>query len=151
MLAALDSNVLIYAEGLNDDARRDTAQAHILALGPGRIVIPVQALGEMLLAQLRIAKRDAAYAAHRAREWSRRHVLQETTQDVFDDALIIMERHGLRVWDAIILAAAEAASATVLLSEDMQNGFRWRNVTIVNPFSVTPESLLAFMSISTRH
>ena len=151
MLAALDSSILIYAEGLNDEARRDAAQAHIWALGPRRIVIPVQALGEMLLAQLRIAKRDARYAANRAREWTSRHRLQDTTSEVLHQALDIMERHGLRVWDAIILSAAQIAGASVLLSEDMQSGFRWKSVTIVNPFSVTPEILLSFMAISTRH
>jgi predicted nucleic acid-binding protein len=151
MLAALDSNIMIYAEGLNDDARRDVAQAHLAALGPSRVVVPLQAIGEMAFAQIRVAKRNAAFAASRARDWRDRYLAQETTKDVFDGALLIMERHKLQVWDSIILSAAAVAGASVLLSEDMQNGFRWQHVTIVNPFSLTPKELLDFISLATRH
>ncbi len=150
MLAALDSNILIYAEGLNEDVRRDVAQAHLAALGPKRVVVPLQAIGEMAVAQIRVAKRSAAFAASRARDWRDRNMTQETTNHVFDGARLIMERHKFQVWDSIILSAADVAGASVLLSENMQNGFRWQRVTIVNPFSLTSKELLDFISLATR-
>ena len=151
MIAALDSNIMIYAEGLNDDIRRDAARSHLLALGPDRVVLPLQAIGEMALAHIRLAKRNAIFAAERALDWRQRYAVQETTEAVFDDALEVMRRHGLRIWDSIILSAAQQAGASVLLSEDMHNGFQWRDVTIVNPLVLDPMSLLEFMSLSTRH
>ena len=41
-------------------------------------------------------------------------------------------------WDAIILAAAENAGCTYLLSEDFQNGRVYGEVTVVNPFTNSP-------------
>jgi hypothetical protein len=48
----------------------------------------------------------------------------------------------LAIWDAIILAAASEAGCRVLLSEDMQEGFTWGGVTIINPFAFSPHRLL---------
>jgi predicted nucleic acid-binding protein len=42
--------------------------------------------------------------------------------------------HKFALWDAIMLAAAAASGCRVFLSEDMQDGFTWRGVTIRNPF-----------------
>lgn len=148
MLAALDSNIILYAEGVNDEERRDLAQSLIVTLGPDRIVLPLQAIGELAFVLVRVVRRDAAYAAERARDWRDRHKVQETTTDVFDGALEIVKNHGLRIWDAIILSAASVAGARVLLSENMESGFRWQNVTIINPFILNPSELLAFMALA---
>lgn len=45
--------------------------------------------------------------------------------------------HGLPIWDALILSVAAESHRRLLLSEDLQQGFTWRGVTVVNPF-VTP-------------
>jgi predicted nucleic acid-binding protein len=151
MRAALDSNIMIYAEGLNDPERRAAAQAHIKSLGPSTLVVPLQAAGELATAWRKLGRRDAAFASARAQDWCQNFTVQETTQNVFETALDIMSRHGFQMWDSIILSAAEASGASVLLSEDMQSGFRWRDVTIVNPFLFSPNELVEFVSMSTRH
>jgi predicted nucleic acid-binding protein len=48
----------------------------------------------------------------------------------------------LRIWDAVILAAAASAGCRLLLSEDMQEGFTWNGVTVTNPFSAKKHRLL---------
>ena len=151
MIAALDSNVMIYAEGMNDEVRRDNAHSFLAALGKDRIVLPLQAVGEMTRAHIRVGKKQPDFAAERARAWMVCHKVQETTLEVFEDALELSARHRLQLWDSIILSAAAVAGASVLLSEDMQNGFRWREVTIINPFAFTPRELIEFMSLSVRH
>jgi predicted nucleic acid-binding protein len=57
----------------------------------------------------------------------------------FRQATSLVEHHEFQVWDAVILAASAEAGAAVLLSEDMQHGFHWSGVTIVNPFVLTSE------------
>ncbi|WP_428533809.1 hypothetical protein [Rhodopila sp.] len=42
--------------------------------------------------------------------------------------------HQFTLWDVIMLAAAAGSDCRTLFSEDMQNGFTWRMVTIRNPF-----------------
>jgi predicted nucleic acid-binding protein len=151
MLAALDSNIILYAEGFNDEARRAAAQSYIHELGPKRIVLPAQAIGEMVNAQIKKAKRPSSYAIDRAQNWITQHIVQDTTTHVLEGAFDIVEQHQFQWWDAVILSASHIAGASVLLSEDMQAGFSWRGVTIINPFLFSPKELLAFISLATRH
>ena len=50
--------------------------------------------------------------------------------------------HGLSIWDAVIVAGAAQAGCRLLLSEDLQNGFTWQGVTVVNPFAPEVHPLL---------
>jgi predicted nucleic acid-binding protein len=50
--------------------------------------------------------------------------------------------HHFSIWDAVILSAAAQAGCRLLLSEDLQNGFTWAGVTVVNPFASTRHPLL---------
>ncbi len=58
-------------------------------------------------------------------------------------ALNLASVHRLQIWDAVILSAAASAGCRVLLSEDLQDGFTWNGVTVVNPFAPEPNALLA--------
>jgi predicted nucleic acid-binding protein len=58
-------------------------------------------------------------------------------------ALNLASEHRLQIWDAVILSAASSAGCRLLLSEDLQDGFTWNGLTVVNPFSKTPHHLLA--------
>ena len=51
--------------------------------------------------------------------------------------------HGLTIWDSVVLAAAAEAGCRLLLSEDLQEGFTWRGVTVANPFAPTQNPILA--------
>ena len=50
--------------------------------------------------------------------------------------------HRLQIWDALILSVAAENGSRLLLSEDLQDGFTWHGVTVVNPFIVSPSPLL---------
>lgn len=50
--------------------------------------------------------------------------------------------HNLRIWDAVVLSASAEAGCRLLLSEDLQEGFTWRGVTVTNPFAATKHVLL---------
>jgi predicted nucleic acid-binding protein len=50
--------------------------------------------------------------------------------------------HQLTIWDAVILSAASQAGCRLLLSADLQDGFTWGGVTVVNPFSSPGHDLL---------
>jgi predicted nucleic acid-binding protein len=49
----------------------------------------------------------------------------------------------LGIWDAIVLCAAADAGCRLVLSEDLQEGFTWGGVTVVNPFARSLHPLLA--------
>jgi len=50
---APDTNVLVYAEGLNGPAKQGLATASLRQLGEGELFIPVQVLGEFYNVLLR--------------------------------------------------------------------------------------------------
>lgn len=142
MRVALDSNIIIYAEGLADDRRNELAQRLLAAISPDQIVVPVQSVSETLYWLVNRAKLPRVDASERAQFWLSNYVSQAMTLAVMTGALEIISVHGLQVFDAIILACAIEAGAQVLLSEDMQHGFRWRGVTVVNPFRAEPHPLI---------
>lgn len=75
-------------------------------------------------------------------DWRTQFGQRATTVSAFDAATTLAADHGLTIWDAVILAVAAEAECRLLLSEDMQHGFLWRGVTIVNPFAGDPHPLL---------
>ena len=145
MRVALDTNVLAYAEGINDDGRRDQAIALTDRLAQLTVFIPVQVLGELFRVLVRKGGRSAKQARERVIGWGDSFALIETSQPILQAAIDLAEAHRLSIWDAIVVAAAAKAECRLLLSEDMQDGFTWNGVTIANPFSETPHPLLEAM------
>ena len=58
-----------------------------------------------------------------------------TTADILDRAFLLAANHGLQTYDAIIIGAAAEVGCIILYSEDMQHGFEWNGVQIINPFA----------------
>ena len=51
--------------------------------------------------------------------------------------------HQLSIWDSVVLFAAAESGCRLLLTEDMQEGFTWKGVTVTNPFATSKHELLA--------
>jgi predicted nucleic acid-binding protein len=140
--AALDTNILVYAEGLNGEVRRLQALELVARLRGADACVPAQALAELF----NVLRRKGGWAATDAREsilsWSDALTVISTSAAVVLAATDLAADHQLTIWDATILAAAAEAGCRLLLSEDMQGGFTWRGVTIVNPFAAIPHALL---------
>jgi len=143
MKVALDTNVLAYAEGTNGAAMRDKALDLIQRLPPGAIVLPVQTLGELFNVLVRKAKRRPARARAAVLSWRDAYHMVEASATVMVTAMDLASDHGLTIWDSVVLAAAAEAECRLLLSEDLQEGFTWRGVTVTNPFVSTLHPLLA--------
>jgi predicted nucleic acid-binding protein len=150
-LFSIDSNILIYAEGMSDNKRREIALSVIRGIGRGRIVLPVQTSGETVRWLMRKGGFNRADAVQRITWWMDQCVPLPLSTETFQVALSIVERHAFQMWDAVILAASAEARADVLLSEDMQHGFVWSGVTIVNPFILSPEQRAELASGQTFH
>lgn len=145
MKIALDTNVLAYAEGVNDADRRDAALQIVSGLPQSAICVPVQSLGELFHVLVRKAGRDAAAARDAVLGWRDAFSLIETSPAVLLAAMDLAADHRLSIWDAIIVAAAAQAGCRLLLSEDLQDGFTWNGVTVANPFVASRHVLLDAM------
>jgi predicted nucleic acid-binding protein len=143
MRVALDTNILAYAEGVNGASRKDSALAIIDKLRAQSTFLPVQVLGELFY----LLVRKTGYSPQRARSsiltWQDSFPLVETSGSILLMAIDLAAQHRLRIWDAVVLSAAASTGCRLLLSEDLQDGFTWNGVTVVNPFSKTPHELLA--------
>ena len=146
-LVALDTNILIYAEGIAQHSR-DThkpaiARRLIAALPPPSVVIPAQVLGELYRVLVGKAGRTPTAARETLMMWRDGFAIQDTTAATVMAGVDLAAAHGLSIWDAIIISAAAGAGCRFVLSEDMHDGFDCRGLTVVNPFSDRPHPLLA--------
>lgn len=148
MIAALDTDILAYAEGINDAPRRADARALIENVGAaaGASVIVFAELFQVLV---RKGRRTHAQGREITLEWHRIVRPMAQAENWLPHALELAGALRLGLWDAAILDSAAEAGCELLLSEDLQHGFRWRGVTVVNPFA-HPEHplLLRFMASS---
>lgn len=143
MNVAVDTNVLAYAEGLNDRAKREIAVDLLERLPPESTFLPVQTLGELFNVLVQKAGRSREAAAAAVLSWGDAFPLVESSGDVMLGATDLAGAHGLGIWDATMLSAAAEARCRLLLSEDLQDGFTWRGVTVANPFAERRHPLLA--------
>jgi predicted nucleic acid-binding protein len=125
-----DTNVLLYVAS-GDSAKSDQAEKLI---GDGGI-ISVQVLNEIA----NVARRKMRLS------WAETHALlgmirdllpvRSVTVAIHEAGLVLAERHGLSIYNAMIAASALDAGCDTLWSEDMQHkllvGGRLR---VINPF-----------------
>jgi predicted nucleic acid-binding protein len=126
----LDTNVLLYLLSA-DEAKADRAEA---ALSEGGVV-SVQVLNEFASVTLR--KLNMSIAETRESLAVIRGVCKvvPVTEETHDKGLEIVERYGLAVYDAMIVASALREGCETLLSEDMQDGQVLEGrLTVRNPF-----------------
>jgi len=113
----LTTNILAYAEGVGDAER---------CAGAIKLVEDLPAEAVLLPAQKAIMS------------WADSFEVADSSWSSFQSTIDLAIDHGLQIWDALIMAVAAENHCRLLLSEDLQNGFTWRGLTVVNPFA--PES-----------
>ncbi len=138
-LSSIDTNILVYAAGLRrsdaDEPKIRAAQALIEGLiGSDEIKIAAQALAELRHVLTRRSGLSADLIEERLARYLALGDCIPTDQAVLRSAFELAHKHKLQTYDAIIVAAAAQAGCDALYSEDMQHGFVWRGVEVVNPF-----------------
>jgi predicted nucleic acid-binding protein len=126
----IDSNVIFYAVSA-DPVKADRAEAILRDGG----TISVQVLNEL-----------ATVLCHKSRlSWAETNdilsmvrglvLVKPVTIEVHETGLILAERHGFSVYDAMIVSVALHADCHTVWSEDMQDGMVIENrLRIANPF-----------------
>lgn len=125
-----DSNVLLYVAS-GDPTKAARAEQLI---GDGG-TISVQVLNEITNVTRR--KMGMSWAETRAFLSMIRGLLpvRSITVEIHETGLVLAERYGLSIYDAMIAASALQADCDTLWSEDMQDGMTIENrLRIVNPF-----------------
>jgi predicted nucleic acid-binding protein len=139
MIVALDSNFLVYffeiGHSPDDDPKIVEAQRLMGLLGrSATVMIPVQVYGELFSVAVR-QKRPREEAKAMIESLRSKFGSIPSSNETLASALDLSTTHKLQFWDALIMSAAAEAGCELLLSEDMQSGFKWRGTTVVNPFA----------------
>ena len=147
MIIALDSNVLVYIAGVvkapTDNEKTASIRPMVDRLALSETVLcPLQAFGETYHVMLRHGlSREECRSTILI--WRRLFEIAPSTETAFMSAIDLATDHKLQFWDALILSVSAEAGCTLLLSEDLQPGFTWRGVTVVNPFAAEIDRRLA--------
>lgn len=142
MRVALDTNILAYAEGVNGASMKKAALDLVDKLPQASVVLPVQVLGELFHVLVRKAARPPADARAAILSWRNAFALIETSAEIMLAASDLAVNNQFGIWDEVIVCAAAEADCRILLSEDMQDGFIWKGVIIINPFARSRHPLL---------
>ena len=139
---AVDTNVLVYAEGEGDAPRCSVAREVLARLPTGEVMLPSQVLGELHRVLTRRSRRTAKQARDAVLAWADVFRVRDSSWVALQAAMDLHTDHQLQIWDALVLAVAAEHRCRILLSEDLQDGFTWRGVTVVNPFAARRHPLL---------
>ena len=132
----VDTNVLVYAYDRGAGLKHEQALSLIEGLWmEGNGAISTQVLQEFYVNVRRKAKNPISHDQARAlitdyMSWN--PVINDGATML--DAIDVEQRFKLSFWDAMIVVAAQKSGASVLLSEDFNNGQKFGPVQVRNPF-----------------
>ena len=135
-MIAVDTNILIYASDMQAGDKYRLAKTVLSgAMAAGRLVLPLQVLGEFAHVAVRKAKHSLVDVERLVSAWSAVAHVESYHLDDVRGALRVRAEHGLPFWDALIWAVCERCRVPVLVSEDFQDGRALGQVTFLDPFN----------------
>ena len=153
----VDTNVLIYARDPGEASKQRRAQewlSHLWRDGTGRT--SMQVLSEFYVN----VTRKIATPVTPESAWNEVSTFLAWRPQPIDDSLMrrawsIEQRHLLSWWDSMVVGAAQLQGCSLLLTEDLQDGASYGDVTVRSPFTLEarePAAAYASMPVSSpRH
>ena len=131
----VDTNVWVYAVDDAEPVKQAQARLVLSPAAAGSIVLSAQVLGEFYVTVTRkFARRLTPEAAGSMVERMRQLPVVPIDIDVVAAAIAGSRAWQVSYWDALIVAAAQAAGCTRLVSEDLADGAMYGSVRVENPF-----------------
>jgi predicted nucleic acid-binding protein len=133
-IAFFDTNILLYLFDLREVLKREIARKIFSTyLESKALRISTQVVQEFYSAATKRLRIPAFQAADEVQALCDLEMVTVTRVEILR-ALDIGQRIQISFWDALIVAAAETAGATILFTEDLTHGQRFGPIQIVNPF-----------------
>ncbi len=131
----LDTNLVVYANDTREPAKEAIARERIArAMSERNGVVSTQVMQEYAVVALRKLHQDPDVVL-RVILLLESHEVIVMTPALIRRGLEIQARYQIDYWDASILAAAESANCSLLLSEDLNPGQLYAGVRVENPFA----------------
>jgi predicted nucleic acid-binding protein len=129
-----DTNVLVYVFDRNESVKQARAQDLVAAHMTARdMVLSTQVLQELYVTLTRKKHLGMADALEVVTTFAQERIVPASA-DLVLRGLALSQQRQLSAWDALIVQAALHAGCTTLYSEDFQNGARFDDLVVLNPF-----------------
>lgn len=133
-LIFLDTNILVYL--FDNDAPEKQQLAKELFLGKDRLCISTQVLQEFYVTVVRkLARPLTPQTAHNAVQRLMRLPVETVRPQTVSHAIHRSIGSKISFWDALIVETALQASAEILFTEDLHDGWSIGGMRILNPFT----------------
>jgi predicted nucleic acid-binding protein len=129
--STIDSNILIYAFGKQDNSKNKIAREIISECNK----ISLQAINETVF----VLKRKFNFSVKELQEiiqfFKEKYIVKNTDIHTLETAMVLMDKYQYSFWDCMMLASALENGCSVIYSEDMQHEQAIeRKLKIINPF-----------------
>ena len=131
-----DSNILIYAADRSEPEKQFQARRRLnSAIENETGTLSVQVLGEFFsVVTKRIPNPLSVEEAEAIIERTAVLPVVELDWSLVRRAIDTHKEYGISYWDSLIVAAAEKAGCTRIISEDLNSGQSYHGITVVDPF-----------------
>ncbi len=131
----IDTNILIYAADRHEPAKRKISRNLLKEIAGSEAagVISTQVLQEFFVTATRKLGIEPLLAKELVHSFKNFEVIT-IVPTLIEEAVDISILNKISFWDGLIIAAAESARCSSLLSEDLNHNQIIRGVTIINPF-----------------
>ena len=129
----VDTNIWLYSFIESQD--KEKSKIAKLIVSESDIIISTQIVNEMSVNLLKKANFSEGKIQELIQSLYKRYSVFELSTDVLIKASEIRAKFSFSFWDSLVAASALDSEADYLISEDMQNGFKFGGkLTIINPF-----------------
>ena len=139
-MISIDTNVLVYLWDNSAPQKMTVAQRIVSTLSGNGAQLGLQVIGETQAVRRRTVGQPPWLAAQNARNLLVAFDTFAADEANVAEALALMAAGRMNYWDALLVTASRDAGCTVLLTEDMQDGFQLGDLEIVHPFGPTGPS-----------
>jgi predicted nucleic acid-binding protein len=132
----IDSNVLVYAYDEHDTNKQNAAQSVLTeSIKNSNGTVSTQVMGEFFT----IVTKKIPLPLSADDAWEIVKTLTVLPVLHIDMAMVhraieTHQQYRITYWDSLIIAAAERAGCTTVLTEDLQHGGAYHGIRVVNPF-----------------
>ncbi len=138
MILSPDTNLLVYSLDQREPVKRAIALDVLSSMSErGSDLMALQVAGELYAVLSRRLKLPSAVAHESVTSMLRLFGSFSYDEQDVHVALTLAARGTFSYWGALLVSSAERAGCRYLVSEDMQDGFRYEQLEIVSPFAGT--------------
>ncbi|UTC63095.1 PIN domain-containing protein [Treponema sp. OMZ 787] len=130
----IDTNILVYALDNRDNDKMNKAR-NILrkVIYENKPVISAQVINEFYVAATKKLSIDKNLIKTIVHNFKNMEIIASDLQ-LTENAIKISIESQISFWDSLIIAAAEKADCKLIISEDLNSGQKYQDISLINPF-----------------